>query len=298
MKLHEGIKQAIALRTASIVHDSQFFNILADFQAYSEYPEGRNIMKLLCGSKYLDCIIRLSDNQHNASSKDVCNEIDRIAYVMSGEFDEEFDLVRYCCESLAYGLGLLDRIDGFYTVDNFKHAAFIGRWDFFYKDSKLIKLEIQRNYKAITSINVEFDWKPVHDDGIELFIEGIICFRGVLANKTIVGKAVRLFDNTEWSWNANKEQSSLSEEFLEYSTWLLHNNIDGLEDSVIQFLPRGNLSNSKYSDRGRWYVEDENLFMSLSSGFLSLRAYYHNKQFVGKGKNPMGNEWDIILTRQ
>ena len=142
---------------------------------------------------------------------------------MSGEYNEEFDLVRYCCESIAYGIGLLNEIDGYYTVDNFKHAAFIGRWEFEYKKGKMVELIIHRNGKAYTSTNIEFEWTPVTDDGIELRIPGIISYRGKICDSIIQGTAKREFSDEEWNWMANKRSSCLSEEFLTYSTWKVSN---------------------------------------------------------------------------
>ena len=86
MKLHEGIKKAVEMRTDSIIMDYQFINMLSDFNAYAEFPSGKSILKKLCSTKYIKSICNLAKNHDELSQDDICNEIDRIAYVMSGEY--------------------------------------------------------------------------------------------------------------------------------------------------------------------------------------------------------------------
>ena len=296
MKLHEGIKKAVEMRTDSIIMDYQFINMLSDFNAYAEFPSGKSILKKLCSTKYVKSICNLAKNHDDLSQDDICNEIDRIAYVMSGEYSEEFDLVRYCCESIAYGIGLLDEIDGYYTVDNFKHAAFIGRWDFEYKNGKIVELDIYRNEKAVTSTKIEFNWKPVTDDEIELYIPGIISYRGKIYESLIQGSAKREFTDTEWNWMAKKKSSFLSEEFLSYSNWKVTNNHSDIDDFELQFLPKG-LFASDTKGTGHWYIDDNCLLFSSIDGFLSFCVTFNNNCFVGKGKNQMGYEWETKLSR-
>lgn len=296
MKLHEGIKKVVEMRSDSIIMDYQFINILSDFQVFSEFPSGKSIVKKICSSKYISCIVELFQNNNCLSQQTIRNEIDRIAYVMSGEYDEEFDLVRYCFESIAYGLGLLTTINGYYTVDNFKHAAFIGQWNFKYKNEREIRLDVYRNGKALTSSNIEFEWKPVSDNEIELFIPGIISYRGVLCESIIRGNAKRVFCDEEWLWQAIKIIPPYSMKYLSYSEWTLTNDNPEIEDFVFQFMPNGLLASNK--NQGRWYIDDNVLLMSTNNGFLSFYACYNKNGFIGKGKNAMGYEWNIKITRK
>lgn len=289
MKLHEGIKKAVELRSESIVFDYQFTNILSDLQAFAEFPSGRTIIKKICSIKYINDLFDLNKKNEILSEQNIFNEIDRIAYVMSGDCNEELDLVRYCFESIAYGLSLINNIDGYYTVDNFKHAFFIGHWDFLYEEKKMVRLYIGRNRKAITSNNIELDWNPISDTEIELLIPGIISFRGEKTHNKIVGTARKEFSEEEWSWQAIK--NFLSEESLIYSEWIIKNENSEVEDFVFQFLPKGYI-NSDTHGAGRWFLDGKELRLSMFNGFVSYIAFSPTGDyFISKGKNKMGDKW-------
>lgn len=294
MTLHEGIKKAVEMRTNSIVLDYQFINLLSDFQAFTEFPLGKSIIKRICSTNYIHNILNLYKNHNHLSEQSLFTEIDRIAYVMSGEYKDNFDLVRYCCESIAYGLGVLKDIEGYYTVDNFKHAPFIGYWNFEYELGKEVGLNIFRNYKALTSLNIEFNWKPVFDDEIELYIPGIISYRGTISNSVIEGIAKKEFYVGEWNWRATKKNYSFSEEYLIYSVWKLINENSEIDDFEFQILPKG-LLNSKTKGEGRWYIDNKYLLLSISNGFLSFYVGFNEGNICGKGRNKLGQEWNIKL---
>ena len=296
MKLHEGIKKAVELRSESIVFDYQFTNILSDLQAFAEFPNGRTIIKRICSTKYIHNIFDLCKNNENLSEENIFNEIDRIAYVMSGEFDEELDLVRYCFESIAYGLSLINTIDGYYTVDNFKHASFIGHWDFLYEENKMARLFIGRNGKAISSNDIEFDWIPISDNEIEILIPGIISFRGEKQEYKILGTARREFSDKEWSWQAIKRSTLFSEEALIYSQWKVNNVNSEVEDFEFQFLPKGYI-HSKTHGACRWLWDGKKLLLSLFNGFVTYCVLNTKGNLGGQGKNKIGGKWIVNISQ-
>ena len=296
MKLHEGIKKAIEIRDKSIVLEKTFINILSDFVAFSEHPYARKIVTNLCSSKYLNDLLNLCDNQDSYSKEFIIKEIDRIAYVVSGHYDQDLDLVRYCCESIAYGLGLTQDIVGFYTVDNFKHAKFIGKWFFYFKKDHVQLLNIQRNYKASTNMGYEFEWKPISDTEIEIFIDGIIYYRGEIETDIITGTAYREFHDKQWLWKAIKQSSVLSADTLPYSTWRMSTDIGELNNKEFQFLPHGELISNDLGS-GKWFVDNQEVLFTLANGYISCIVQLEGNKLIGKAKNKSGNNWEFQLQR-
>lgn len=296
MKLHEGIKKAIEIRDKSIVLEKTFINILSDYVAFSEYPYARKIVSNLCSSKYLNELLDLCDNQDSYSKDSIITEIDRIAYIVSGHYDQDFDLVRYCCESIAYGLGLIQDIVAFYTVDNFKHAKFIGKWLFYFKKDQVQCLNIQRNYKATTNLGYEFEWKPISDTEIEIFIDGIIYYRGEIETDTITGTAYREFQDKQWLWKAIRQSSMLSSDTLPYSTWKISTDKSELNNKEFQFLPHGELMSNELGS-GKWFVDNQEVLFTLASGYISCIAHQECNILMGKAKNKSGIYWDFQLQR-
>lgn len=107
MKLHDAIKTLVAQFGESVVAEVRLANLLADLNAYGEYPSMKQVvkesLKLGYGRKLLE--LYRSDPQH---AVDKCTELVR---ELAEESNYKEDLISYGFDCILFGLGCLSNVN-------------------------------------------------------------------------------------------------------------------------------------------------------------------------------------------
>lgn len=104
MKLQEAIRQMVSQFGESITSEIRLANLLADLNAYEEYPAMKPVFKEILksgfGQKLYDAFKANPANIHNAS--------DSMIKQMAKEYKFKSDLISYGFDCLLFGLGCID----------------------------------------------------------------------------------------------------------------------------------------------------------------------------------------------
>lgn len=106
MKLQEAIKQLVSQFGESIISEIRLANLLADLNAYEEYPAMKPVFKEILksdfGQKLYEAFKTNSANIHDVS--------DSLMKQMAKEYKFKSDLMSYGFDSLLFGLGCIDSV--------------------------------------------------------------------------------------------------------------------------------------------------------------------------------------------
>lgn len=106
MKLQEAIKQLVSQFGESIISEIRLANLLADLNAYEEYPAMKPVFKEILktgyGKKLYDAFNANPTNIHHVS--------DSLMKQMAKEYKFKTDLMTYGFDSLLFGLGCVDSV--------------------------------------------------------------------------------------------------------------------------------------------------------------------------------------------
>ena len=295
MDLYSAIREAVKLQGEEVIKEERFVNILSDLHCFASNSSLKHIFKVLYASDCMNKIYSIWKSKDKTDNTELRFEIQKTTSYISTKYAIKSDYVCFCLENIYYALYLIPEITTLWEDSSFANPDLIGLWDFHYKESKEMSLEIKRDGTASASSGTKYKWQYSNDIFV-LYIEDFVYYKGSIENNIIKGVAYSIYKPLGWAWFATKRNDGLTIDNLESGTWVIINDVPDLEDNHLRFLPKNILESSIYGV-GRWTLENEKLEIVTANNFIKYEASLVKGRIVGKGRNKMSNEWNFELKK-
>ena len=295
MELYESIRRASEILGDLFLQDMKFLNILSDLRAINSDNAGKHILTQLYRDGFLQVFYKYCCSKENKSEQEIRLEIVSDSYQMSQKYAFKQDNVMYCLEHFCYAFDLISSITSAFDNSPQEDVKVVGNWDFTYHNDKTMQLAISRDGIARASSGTKYNWK-LSGSNIEIFIEGMVSYKGLVAYGLMNGTATSVYNPNAWPWSAKKRNDGLTVEDLISGSWTIVNDVDDLEDNKVSFL-HDNIINSDLYGQGKWSLDGDQLVIITANDFIKYTAKFIKGEIVGKGRNRIADEWNFKLLK-